>query len=322
MRAETLTRPMRILVADDEPANVDLLAEILAAEGYAVETARDGRDAVDKALAVPPDLVVMDVNMPRLDGLEACRLLKAEDSTHLVPIVLVTGLSAREDRIRGLRAGCDDFLTKPVDVEQLLARTRNLLRSKLLVDELEKAENVLVSLANALEAKDAYTRGHAERVANYSEALGGALGLGRDARRDLRRAGLLHDIGKIGVPEAYLSKPDSLTPEEYESVKLHPAIGYEICRPLRSIAMLLPLIRGHHERLDGTGYPDGLRSEAIPVNLRCLTVSDIYDALTSTRPYRAAMTRARALAVMRDEAAAGSWDLRLIDLFADVLERG
>jgi cyclic di-GMP phosphodiesterase len=275
---------------------------------------------VERALADPPDVILMDVAMPRLDGFEACRRLKSDERTHLVPIVLVTGLVAREDRIQGIAAGCDDFLTKPVDSEQLLARTRNLLRTKALVDELERAENVLVSLANALDAKDNYTRGHSERVAAYAEALGGAVGLDRAERRNLRRAGLLHDIGKIGIPVSYLQKPGPLTTEEYEIVKQHPAIGYEICKPLRTMAPLLGLIRGHHERLDGRGYPDRLRSDAIPVPLRCLTISDVYDALTSDRAYRKAMTRDSAFKVMREEASIGMWDLRLIDLFAERVE--
>jgi putative two-component system response regulator len=257
----------------------------------------------------------MDVSMPRLDGFEACRRLKADERTHLVPVVLVTGLVAREDRIQGIAAGCDDFLTKPVDSEQLIARSRSLLRAKSLVDELERVENVLVSLATALDAKDNYTRGHSERVASYAEALGGAAGLGRLERRDLRRAGLLHDIGKIGTALEYLNKPGKLTTEEYEQVKLHPVIGYDICKPLRTMAPLLALIRGHHERLDGKGYPDGLRGDAIPVPLRCLTISDVYDALTSDRAYRAAMPREQALRVMREEASIGMWDMRLVDLF-------
>jgi putative two-component system response regulator len=234
-----------------------------------------------------------------------------------VPLVLVTGLVAREDRIEGIAAGCDDFLTKPVDSEQLVARTRSLLRSKALVDELERAENVLVSLANALDAKDNYTRGHSERVATYAEELGGAAGLGRLERRNLKRAGLLHDIGKIGTALEYLNKPGKLTTEEYEQVKLHPVVGYEICKPLRTMAPLLDLIRGHHERLDGRGYPDSLRAEAISVPLRCLSIADVYDALTSHRAYRKAMPRDAALRIMREEAAAGMWDVRLIDLFGE-----
>ena len=315
-----MSRQQRVLIVDDLPENRDILLGLLENEGYALETACDGQEALERALADPPDVILMDVAMPRLDGFEACRRLKADERTHLVPVVLVTGLIAREDRIQGIAAGCDDFLTKPVDSEQLVARTRNLLRTKALVDELERAENVLVSLANALDAKDQYTRGHSERVAAYAEALGGVVGLDRAERRNLRRAGLLHDIGKIGIPVSYLQKPGPLTTEEYEIVKLHPSIGYEICKPLRTMAPLIALIRGHHERLDGRGYPDRLKGEDISVPLRCLTISDVYDALTSDRAYRKAMTRESALKVMREEAGIGMWDLRLIDLLADKVE--
>jgi putative two-component system response regulator len=311
----------RILIVDDLPENLDILGGLLEPEGYAIETARDGQEAVEKALASPPDLILMDVSMPRMTGFEACRRLKQDERTQLVPVVLITGLGARDDRIEGIAAGCDDFLTKPVDFEQLIARTRNALRTKSLVDELEQAENVLVSLANALDAKDTYTRGHSERVANYAEALGGAVGLDRETRRRLGRAGLLHDIGKIGIPLEYLQKPAKLTTEEYEVVKLHPSIGYDICKPLKTMLPLLALIRGHHERLDGRGYPDGLKGDQISLPLRCLSIADVYDALTSDRAYRRALPRAQALKIMREEATLGMWDPRLIDTLADLLDR-
>jgi putative two-component system response regulator len=263
----------------------------------------------------------MDVSMPRMTGLEACRRLKADERTQLVPILLITGLGAREDRIDGIAAGCDDFLTKPVDFEQLIARTRSALRTKALVDQLEQVENVLVSLATALDAKDPYTRGHSERVGNYAEALGGAVDLSADVRRNLRRAGLLHDIGKIGIPLDYLQKPGKLTTEEYEIVKLHPSIGYDICKPLKTMLPLLSLIRGHHERLDGRGYPDGLKADQISLPLRCLTLSDIYDALTSDRAYRRALPKEQAFKIMREEASLGMWDMSLIDKFNDMIDR-
>ncbi|HVD77803.1 MAG TPA: HD domain-containing phosphohydrolase [Vicinamibacteria bacterium] len=316
----TDTRKSQILVVDDGAENREILVDLLGSEGYIVDTAKDGAEAVEKALASPPDLILMDVSMPRLTGFEACRRLKADERTHLVPIVLVTGLVAREDRIQGIAAGCDDFLTKPVDSEQLMARTRNLLRTKSLVDELEQAENVLVSLANALDAKDNYTRGHSERVARYAEALGAVVGLGRLECRNLRRAGLLHDIGKIGTSLDYLHKPGPLTTAEYEEVKKHPVIGFEICRPLRTMAPLLELIRGHHERLDGRGYPDALRGDAVPVSLRCLTIADVYDAITSDRSYRKAIPRDRAFKMMSEEASTGMWDARLVDLFFDKVQ--
>jgi len=311
----------RILIVDDLAENRDILKGLLEAEGHDLETAQDGMEAVEHATANPPDLIVMDVTMPRLTGFEACRRLKADPRTELVPIVLVTGLLAREDRIQGIAAGCDDFLTKPVDSEQLIARTRTLLRTKALVDELEQAENVLVSLATALDAKDNYTSGHSQRVGSYAEALGAAVGLAGKERRNLRRAGLLHDIGKIGTDLTYLNKPGALTTAEYEEVKRHPVIGYEICRPLRTMAPLLALIRGHHERLDGRGYPDGLKADQIPVALRCLTVSDVYDALTSDRSYRKAMTADAALTLMRKEATVGMWDLRIVDTLGEVVAK-
>ena len=311
----------RILIVDDLPENRDILKGLLETEGYELETAKDGLEAVERATADPPDLILMDVTMPRLTGFEACRRLKADPRTELVPIVLVTGLLAREDRIQGIAAGCDDFLTKPVDAEQLLARTRTALRTKALVDELEEAENVLVSLATALDAKDAYTSGHSQRVGGYAEELGAAMGLAGNERRNLRRAGLLHDIGKIGTDLTYLNKPGALTTAEYEEVKRHPVIGYEICRPLRTMAPLLALIRGHHERLDGRGYPDALKGDQIPVALRCLTVADVYDALTSDRSYRKAMTVDAALTLMRKEATVGMWDLRIVDTLGEVVAK-
>ena len=311
----------RILIVDDLAENREILTGLLESEGYDLETAQDGLEAVERATANPPDLILMDVTMPRLTGFEACRRLKADPRTELVPIVLVTGLLAREDRIQGIAAGCDDFLTKPVDSEQLLARMRTALRTKELVDELEQAENVLVSLATALDAKDNYTSGHSQRVGSYAEDLGAAMGLAGKERRNLRRAGLLHDIGKIGTDLTYLNKPGALTTAEYQEVKRHPVIGYEICLPLRTMAPLLELIRGHHERLDGRGYPDGLKAEQIPVALRCLTVADVYDALTSDRSYRMAMTVEAALVLMRQEAAVGMWDLRIVDTLADVVAK-
>jgi putative two-component system response regulator len=309
----------RVLIVDDLAENLEVFSDILGSEGYRISTASDGQEAVEKALADPPDLVIMDVSMPRMSGIEACRVLKLDERTRLVPIVLVTALVAREDRITGIEAGCDEFLTKPVDFEELKLRTRSLLRTKALTDELEVAENVLVSLAKALEAKDKYTQGHSERVAAYSEELGGAVGLSSRERLNLRRAGLLHDIGKIGIPGDYLNKKGRLTTAEYEIVKQHPGIGFEICKPLRTMAPLVHLIRGHHERLDGLGYPDGLTAEGIPLALRCLTTSDVYDALTSDRAYRDAMTHDEALAEMHREASVGMWDVRVIDAFAEML---
>jgi putative two-component system response regulator len=307
-----------VLVVDDMEDHRDLVVDLLLDEGLRVDIATNGAAGLERALQSPPDLVLLDVTMPGLSGFEVCRNLKANVRTRLVPVVMITGLHAAEDRIRGIAAGCDDFLTKPVDVQQLLARTRTALRMKSLTDQLEEAENVLVSLATALEAKDPYTRGHSERVASLAERLGGAVDLDTDRVRALRRAGLIHDIGKIGVPLAYLAKPGRLTDAEFAEVRRHPVIGYEICAPLRTLAPVLPLLRGHHERLDGTGYPDGLRGDQISKDLRCLSVADVYDALTSSRPYRPAMPHDEAVSILLRESGMGHWDQDTIEILDEI----
>jgi putative two-component system response regulator len=308
-------QPPVVLVVDDDVAHRTMIAKVLGEQGYAVGTAGDGAEAVEQALADPPDLVLLDVHMPRLDGTAACRRLKADPRTRLVPVLIVTGAHDREHRLRGVRAGCDGFLTKPVDLEELAARTETALRAKAVTDELDDAENIIYSLARALEAKDPYTWGHSDRVGLLAAALGQAAGLGARESRTLLRAGRLHDVGKIGTPIAILHRPGPLSAEERAVVELHPAVGEAICRPLRSLSPLLHLVRGHHERLDGRGYPDGLGAAEIGVDLRCLSIADVYDALTSQRPYRAALSREVALDIMRREAT--SWDQGLIDLLAD-----
>ncbi len=251
--------------------------------------------------------------MPRLTGFEVCRRVKADPATRLVPVVLVTGLSQSQDRVRGIECGADDFLSKPVVKEELLARVRSLLRLKHFTDELENAETVLFSLALSIEAKDPYTGGHCDRLSKYSVALGERVGLREELCVALRRAGVVHDIGKLAVPEHILLKPGPLTPEEWIVMKQHPILGERICSPLKSFRHVLPIIRHHHEKLDGTGYPDGLRGEKIPLTARILTTVDTYDALTTDRPYRQALSNEEALATLRAEVARGWWDRSLVD---------
>jgi putative two-component system response regulator len=302
----------RILIVDDLAENREILTGLLEVEGHDLETAKDGLEAVERATANPPDLILMDVTMPRLTGFEACRRLKADPRTELVPIVLVTGLLAREDRIQGIAAGCDDFLTKPVDSEQLIARTRNLLRTKALVDELEQAENVLVSLATALDAKDPYTSGHSQRVGTYAEDLGAAMGLAGKERRNLRRAGLLHDIGKIGIDDNVLRKPGALTPEEFEHIKTHPELGCRILDGVKQLDKVMPVVRHHHEAWNGGGYPAGLKAEDTPFLARVVAVADSIDAMSSDRPYRKGMTDEKLDAILRD-GAGKQWDPKIVD---------
>jgi putative two-component system response regulator len=252
-----------ILVADDQLSNRELLSELLTTQGFKIITAADGAEALDQLSRVPTDLVLLDVMMPQLSGFEVCEKIKANPDTYLIPVILVTGLSDKENRIEGIRVGADDFLTRPVDRTELLARVRSLLKLKQRTDELERAESVLFSLARSIEGKDPYTHGHCERLAEYSASLGEHLGLLEDQIIALRRAGVVHDIGKIAIPDSIILKPSSLTPDEWKLMQQHPVIGERICAPLRSFRSVLPIIRHHHEKFDGSGYPDGLAGEAI-----------------------------------------------------------
>jgi putative two-component system response regulator len=229
--------------------------------------------------------------------------------------VLVTGLSATADRVRGIQAGADDFLNKPFDQTELIARVRSLLSLKAHTDELERAESVLFALAHSIEGKDPYTRGHCERLSDYSARLALRVGLPETQVSALRRAGIVHDIGKVAVPDAVLLKPGRLTPDEYKIMQEHPLVGERICTPLRSFRQVLPIIRHHHEKLDGSGYPDGLRGEQIPLTARILTIVDVYDALTTARPYKHSLSSAEAQQIMADEVRNGWWDPQLFTEF-------
>src|SRR5580698_2967866 len=248
-----------ILVADDQATNRELLDELLTTQGFRVVTVPDGAAAVEELTRTQIDLVLLDVMMPHLNGFEACQKIKSNPETYLIPVVLITALSDKQDRIEGIKAGADDFLTRPVDRAELLARVRSLLKLKHRTDELERAEAVLFTLARSIEGKDPYTHGHCERLAEYSTRLGEHLGLAEDQIVALQRAGVVHDVGKIAVPDAILLKPGSLTADEWKLIREHPVVGERICAPLKSFRFVLPIIRHHHEKLDGSGYPD--RSE-------------------------------------------------------------
>jgi putative two-component system response regulator len=311
--------PKRILVADDDAAVRELLTLLLEDRGYHVLACEDGAQALERFEAEQIDLALLDVMMPNLTGFEVCESVKSDPATRLVPVVLITGLSQAEDRIRGIECGADDFLSKPVNKEELLARVKSLLRLKHFTDELEHAETVLCSLALSIEAKDPYTEGHCERLSKYSVALAGRLGLPEEDRVALRRGGIVHDIGKVAVPEHILLKPGPLTAEERGVIEQHPAVGERVCSPLKSFRHVLPIIRHHHERQDGSGYPDGLQGQSIPLTARILQTVDVYDALTTDRPYRKALRADEAFEVMREEIRRGWWDRELVDEFEDVV---
>jgi len=308
-----------ILIVDDDAAYRKLMVGLLRMQGFEVFAASDGEDALAEFAHHEPDLVLLDVDMPRLNGFEVCRRLKQRPESRLTPVVLVTGLAATEDRIRGLEAGADDFLSKPVDRNELLARVRSLLNLKSYTDELERAESVVFALARSIEGKDPYTEGHCERLAEYSARLGKRIGLASELITALRWGGIVHDIGKVAVPEAILLKPGPLSPEEWVIMRHHPVIGERICSPLRSFRYVLPIIRHHHERFNGSGYPDGLQGEKIPVTARVLQLSDVYDALTTERPYKRALTQDEAMTTMEQEVQRGWWDPNLFGQFRQMM---
>jgi cyclic di-GMP phosphodiesterase len=307
--------PSTILVVDDEPANRYLLEALLEPQGYTVFMAEDGEQALEAFGKHQPDLLLLDIMMPKLDGIEVCRRLKNNPDSRLTPVVLVSALAALDDRVRGLEAGADDFLTKPIEKIELMARVRALLKLKAHTDELERAELVLFALAQSIEGKDSYTGGHCDRLSNFSERLGRRIGLPEDQITALRRGGIVHDVGKVAVPDAILLKPGKLTDEEWMIMRRHPIVGERICSPLRTFRLVLPIIRHHHEKMDGSGYPDGLKGDQIPVTSRIMTLADVYDALTTERSYKAALTTSNALDIMATEVEKGWWDPQLFAEF-------
>jgi putative two-component system response regulator len=310
--------PPTVLVADDTESIRTLFVQLLASDGYRVVTASDGDEALAAAKQHAPDLFLLDVRMPGADGLEVCRRLKAATETRLTPVILITGLADTSDRIEGIEAGADDFLTKPVNPHELRARVRALWRMKQLIDELDSAEAAFMTLALTIEARDPTTNGHCERLAHYAVKLGAALGLEGDDLHALHRGGYLHDVGKVGVPDAVLLKPGRLTAEEFDIMRRHPLIGDTLCAPLQSLRRVRPIIKHHHERLDGSGYPDRLTGEDIPLLARIVAVVDVYDALTTDRPYRAALTHAVAVSELKEGVRIGLYDPRCVEAFLDL----
>src|SRR5262249_43893771 len=300
--------PATILIADDHEASLAGLEALLQLEGYQVICARDGETALAEFARAKPDLLLLDVDMPNIRGTEICRRIKNNPETMLIPVVLITGLTAVQDRILGIEVGADDFLSKPVGREQLIARVRSLLRLKAFTDELERAEAVLYALARSIEGKDPYTLGHCERLAELSAQLGERMVLSAEEVKALRRAGIVHDIGKVAVPDSILLKPGRLTPTEQKVMRQHPIVGEQIFAPLKSFHLVLPIIRHHHEKMDGSGYPDGIKGDQIPVTARILQVVDIFDALTTQRPYKCAFSSDESFAIMKKEVKKGWLD--------------
>ncbi len=311
--------PLKVLAVDDNMQNLELLDGVLSSRGYEVIKAWNGKEALAKVSECAPHIVILDVLMPEMDGYETCRRLKENPETRFIPVVMLTALNNLDDKVRGIEAGADDFISKPFQTPELLARVKSLIKVRCLIDELEDARNVLFSLALALDFNDPYTHGHSRRVADGSERLAARLGLPREEQAVIRNAGILHDIGKIATDKGVLHKPGPLNGKEHNHVKEHPIIGEKICEPLNFARPLLPIIRGHHEKYNGTGYPDGLKKDEIPLGARIMAIVDVFDALTSVRPYRSGIPSEVAIEVMRAETAKGYWDKELLAAFSETL---
>jgi putative two-component system response regulator len=289
-----------VLVVDDEEGVQAFFIRLLTEQGYTVHVASDGVSALAAVKEHAPDVVLLDVSIPELDGFEVCRRLRRESSTRLTPIIFVTGLQEREQRVEGLAAGADDFLTKPVDTQELLARVRSLARMKQYTDDLDSAGTIIMTLATMIEARDGYSEGHCHRMANYATSLGRALSLSDADLQTLHRGGFLHDIGMLAIPDRVLRKNGPLDQAEFELVKSHTIVGDALCSQLRSLHAVRPIIRSHHERLDGSGYPDGLQGDQIPLLAQIMGVIDVFEALTTQRAYQTARPIDQAILVLRN----------------------
>jgi putative two-component system response regulator len=310
----------RILIVDDTPDNIETLEQILEDFKYDIYKAVDGDDALKMIEEVEPNLILLDVMMPGKDGYEVAKIVKQNKKTRLIPIIMLTALDGQDERLKGYQAGVDDFISKPFNIFELRARVHNLLRLHSYISELDHAEQIIFSLARTVEAKDKYTEGHSERLSKMSAKLGRKTNLSEADLIILRRGGILHDIGKIAIQDSILQKEGTLSDEEYEIIKTHPAEGVRICAPLKSLKPILPVINFHHEKYDGSGYPTGLKGSDIPIHARIMGIVDCFDALTTTRSYRPSMSIDKTLGIMENETRQGKWDPYLFQKFLELVE--
>ena len=317
--AAPIGAPPTVLVVDCDPVGRQLFRGVLKVAHYRILEAPDALEALAILRDTPVDLVITDLVLRDLSGLELCRKLKADKRTRLIPILVVTSVHAIESEIAGLESGADEFLVKPVSPMALRTRIRGMLRTKHVTDSLEEAESILFALARIVDERDSVTGDHCQRLADLSVLAGATLGLPAEDLSALRQGGYLHDIGKIAISDTILRKSGPLDSDEWVLMRQHPVVGESICRMMRTLLPVLPIIRSHHERWDGTGYPDGLAGEEIPLLARILQLGDIYDAITSRRSYKAAFTPEYALAQIQIEVDRGWRDPALFSVFRGII---
>jgi len=317
---ETLEK-MRVLVADDNPTVRKILRHMFASNGWETIEAGTGPQALEMARKrPPPHAIILDLKLPERNGFEVCRALKSDEQYQLIPILVTTSLDCPDEKMRALEAGADDFLSKPINRAEATVRLRSLLRVHRFNQELIGAESVALALARAVAAKDGYAHSHLEKVANHAVALGKALGLDAAELKILKYGAILHNVGKIAIPDSVLEKNGPLSPREMALFQQHPRIGCDICAPLKPLRPVLPIIRHHKEHWDGTGYPDGLSSDRIPLGAQIVGIVDVYTALTSDRPYRKAVSHEEAVRSLRTQTQEGWHNPELVEKFIQLLE--
>ena len=309
-----------VLVIDDDEAQRHVLTRLLRHEGYAAQAAADGESGLRSIRQLRPQLVLLDISLPGMDGFELCRQLRSDPHTATLPVIVLTGHASTDDTVAALDAGADDFLAKPFQQAELFARMRSAFRLRRAMTRLERATQIVASLANAVEAKDAGLVHHCRWLAHHAARVAANVGLRRDELEAVAYGALLHDVGKIGVPEHLLRKEGPLSEEEWLVMRRHPEIGERICHPLTASRSFAPIIRHHHERFDGKGYPDGLRGEQIPLGARIVSITDAYEAIVHGRPYQPAQSHEAAVEELA-RLAGKQFDPELVPVFLDELER-
>ncbi len=311
--------PANILLVDGVDLNRRILRATLQSLDCQFIEARKPSEAYEVLTRERVDLVICDMFLPEQNGFEFCRQLKGDRATHLLPVLMLTNVHGAEHEVEGFQSGADEYLQQPAHPSILRARVQSMLRHKAALDSLDEVESILFTMAQAVEERDKCTSDHCRRLSYFSVELGIRLGLGRNELLALHRGGYLHDIGKIGIPDSILNKRGQLTSDEWQVMRGHVLRGEEICRPMKSLASVLPIIRYHHEKWDGTGYPDGLKKEEIPLLARILQIADVFDALTSVRSYKKALSVTEACKQLENEARAGWRDPHLVPVFVEML---